>query len=617
MNSSIESLVDNLRSGCNTVEKMRANFPNTSSHFKDDNEFVEMIKKGVYPYDYISSYDKLNIDHLPEQKEFFSKLYNEHCSDEDYKQALKVWSLFKCKTFLDYHNLYLKSDVLLLADVWANFRNVCYSNYKLDCEYYYTAPGLSFDAMLKYTKIELELFTDMSMYEFTESGIRGGLSQISHRYAKANNKYMSNFDESKETSSILYLDANNLYGWAMSRYLPTKDFKWNTEEWTKERIMSIKDDAETGYMFKVDLHIPEELHDKFNNYVPCPENIRIKKDDLNNWQQEDYHETKISKLCTSFNDKIDYVVNYRYLQLALSLGVELLGVKQVLEFTQTNFLKDYIDLNTNLRKKANNDFEKDFFKLMNNSVFGKTMENVRNRINFRLIDNEDQAWNVKNLKRFTMFSENLVGVHIQKQEINLNKPVYLGQTILDDSKYLMYDFHYNFMLEKIDRKNIDLLFTDTDSLCYNIRKTDPFEIMKQNKHKFDLSEYPEDSDLYDSTNKKVIGAFKNESISQITEFVGLRAKLYAYTVDQCEEKHLKCKGVKKGVAKQKLNIDMYRDVLFNRHTESVTQNGIRSYGHQLYTEAVTKTALSFKDDKVFICDDNIKTYNFGHYMTKI
>jgi hypothetical protein len=232
------------------------------------------------------------------------------------------------------------------------------------------------------------------------------------------------------------------------------------------------------------------MNDKFNNYVPCPENVRVKKADLNTWQQEDYHETKISKLCTSFHDKIDYVVNYRYLQLVLSLGVELLEVKQVLQFTQTNFLKDYIDLNTNLRKKAKNDFEKDFFKLMNNSVFGKTMENVRNRINFRLIDNEEQAWNVKNLKRFTMFSENLVGVHIQKQEINLNKPVYLGQTILDDSKYLMYDFHYNFMLKKIYRSNVDLLFTDTDSLCYSIRETDPFEIMKQNKNKFDLSEYP-------------------------------------------------------------------------------------------------------------------------------
>jgi len=162
---------------------------------------------------------------------------------------------------------------------------------------------------------------------------------------------------------------------------------------------------------------------------------------------------------------------------------------------------------------------------MNNSVFGKTMENVRNRINFRLVSTEEQAYRVKNLSRFTIFDDNLVGVHIQKQKVRLNKPVYLGQAILDDSKYLMYDFHYNFMLKKVERNNIDLLFTDTDSLCYNIKKTDIFQIMKENKNYFDLSEYSKSHDLYDPTNKKVIGKFKNESIQQITEFVGLRAKL--------------------------------------------------------------------------------------------
>ena len=145
-----------------------------------------------------------------------------------------------------------------------------------------------------------------------------------------------------------------------------------------------------------------------------------------------------------------------------------------------------------------------FFKLMNNSVFGKTMESVRNRINFRLVDNEDSAWRVKNLNRFTIFDENLVGVHIQKTKIKLNKPVYLGQTILDDSKTLMYNFHYNFILKKVKRENVDLLFTDTDSLCYHIRKEDIFQIIKDNKDEFDLSNYPKDDPLYDATNKKTI-----------------------------------------------------------------------------------------------------------------
>jgi hypothetical protein len=424
--------------------------------------------------------------------------------------------------------------------------------------------------------------------------------------------------------------------------MPVKDFKWNTETWTKERIMMIPDNASTGYKFKCHLCIPRSLHDKFNNYIPCPENVQVLKEDLNGWQQEGYQPSKIRKLCCSFKDKIDYVVDYRYLKLVLSLGVELVSVTQVLQYTQTDFLKKYIELNTNLRKNAKNDFEKDFFKLMNNAVFGKTMENVRQRINFRLVSTIDQAWRVKNLNKFTIFSEDLVGVHIQKTKVKLNKPVYLGQTILDDSKYLMYDFHYNFMLKHIPRDQIWLLFTDTDSLCYYITNYDVQMLMKDNSEYFDLSEYPKDHPLFDETNKKVIGKFKNESIKEITEFVGLRAKLYAYTVEGVEVKppitcelceiegkseqshvaavdvkstqHMKCKGVKKSVVQQSLNIDKYRDVLLNRGIQSVSQNSIRSYSHQLYTETVTKTALSSRDDKVYICDDNINTRNFGHYL---
>jgi hypothetical protein len=484
--------------------------------------------------------------------------------------------------------------------------------------------------MLKHTKVQLELLTELEMYEFVESGIRGGLSQISTRYAEANNKYMGDsFDETKEVSSILYLDANALYSWAMCQYLPFKDFKWNKEEWTKDKIMSIENNAKKGYMLEVDISFPVEimdektgtlinLHDKMNNYVPLPDNIQVDPTDLNEWQQEGYNKSKIRKLCCTFKNRTKYVVNYRNLKLALSLGAKLEKVHRVLEFTQKDFMKPYIQLNISLRKEAKknkNDFEVDFFKLMNNSVFGKTMENVRNRINFTLVTSEDQAWRVKNLNRFTLFSDNLVGAHIQRIKIKLCKPVYLGQTILDDSKYLMNDFHYNFMLDKIPREDIDLLFTDTDSLCYHIRKHDIFQIMKENKHKFDLSDYPVGHELHDPTNSKVEGVFKNESIKQIKRFAGSRAKLYAYEVLGDSNKHLRCKGVKTSVANKELNIEKYIDVIFNRKKVSVVQNGIRSYKHELFTESVQKVALSGNDDKVYICDNNINTYNFGHYKT--
>ena len=617
MATSIDKLSENLSKDCKTIEDKRKAFKNVSEQFPDDVEFELMIKKGIYPYDYIDKYNRLYETKLPRQEAFYSQLYNSECSNDDYERAKLVWRTFDCKTMMDYHNLYLVTDVLLLADIWENFREVCYTKYKLDCEYYYTAPSLSFDAMLKLTGVQLELLTNLKMFEFVESGIRGGISQISHRHAIANNKYLQNYDESKEDSYIVYLDANNLYGTAMCEYLPYKDFQWNTDEWTKEKILAVKDDADKGYLFSVDLHIPSNLHDYMNNYPPCPENISINKSDLNGWQQEGYKNSKIKKLCCTFYDKINYVVNYRYLKLVLSLGVELIQVNKVLEYSQKPFMKEYIMLNNRLRKKSKNDFEKDFFKLMNNSVFGKTMENVRNRINFRLINTEKEALAVKNMKRFTIFNDDLVGVHIKKTEVTLCKPIYIGQNILDDSKVTMYDFHYNFMLKKVDRKNIDLLFTDTDSLCYNIRNKDIFEVIKENKDLFDLSNYPKDHELYDDVNNKALGKFKNESPTQITEFIGLRAKLYSYTVDGEDQSHNKAKGTKQCVVKRDITINDYRDSLYNRTKKIVSQNGIRSYGHDLYTERISKVALSGNDDKVHILDNNVNTRNLGHYKNKI
>jgi hypothetical protein len=269
--------------------------------------------------------------------------------------------------------------------------------------------------------------------------------------------------------------------------------------------------------------------------------------------------------------------------------------------------------NTNERTKATNDFEKDFYKLMNNSVYGKTMENVRNRINFRLISSEEQALAIRNTRvKFTIFNESLVGVHLCKQQVKLNKPIFIGQNVLDQSKFLMYDFHYNTMLKQFERNNIDLLFTDTDSLCYHIKNQDPFKMMKENINLFDTSNYAKEHILYDKTNNKVIGKFKNESTEQITEFVGLRSKLYAYKTDDNED-HKKCKGVKRNVIANKIKFENYKHTLVSRQDFNIKQNTFRSYKHVIYTETIEKVALSSCDDKCYINNNNITTMTLGHY----
>jgi len=206
-----------------------------------------------------------------------------------------------------------------------------------------------------------------------------------------------------------------------------------------------------------------------------------------------------------------------------------------------------------------------------------------------------------------------------KKEVKLNKPIFIGQTVLDESKLVMQNFHYNFMLKKIERKNIDLLFTDTDSLCYHIKNVDPYEMIKENKDYFDLSAYPKDHELYDSKNKKVIAKFKDEAVDGsfrvISEFVGLRSKLYSYLTDDNKE-HKKCKGVKKSVVDKQINLSDYTHTLFSKDPKIIQQNVFRSYKHQLFTEKVSKVALSANDDKTFILDNNVETLTFGHYKIK-
>ena len=203
MAASLDSLVNNLPEDA---------FNNLKKYYTSDR--LSLVKrKGVYPYEYMSTLERLKETKLPPKEAFYSKLNNEDISDEDYAHAQKVWRIFKMERFQDYHNLYNKTDVLLLADVFESFRNICNKNYKLDPAHYYTAPGSAWDACLKMTDVKLELLSDIDMLLMVEKGIRGGVSMISNRYGKTNNKYMGDkFNPSEPSKYLTYLDANNLYG---------------------------------------------------------------------------------------------------------------------------------------------------------------------------------------------------------------------------------------------------------------------------------------------------------------------------------------------------------------------------------------------------------------------
>ncbi|CAH3018101.1 unnamed protein product, partial [Porites evermanni] len=593
LQTSLANLVSNLQPD---------DFYNTKREFKKNVDLL--TRKGVYPYDYVSSLEKLSETQLPPKEEFYSKLNDEDITEDDYQHASNVWDTFKCKSLRDYHDLYLKTDVLLLADVFENFRKTCLKHYKLDPAHYYTSPGLAWDACLKETGQELQLLNDYDMLMMIEKGIRGGITHISKRYAEANNKYMKSYNPDEESTFIQYLDANNLYGWAMSQSLPTHGFKW-MRNLTKETLMeilekvnhSMSNRGRKGYIFEVDLEYPSSLWEKHNDYPLAPEKLIV---------------NGVEKLICHFKPRKNYVVHYRNLRQYLEMGMRITAVHRGISFYQRPWMEPYIRKNTELRKTAANSFEKDFFKLMNNSVFGKTIENIRKRQNIELVDNRKKAAKLTsrpNFDRATIFDKNLIAVHMKKTEIYFDKPVYVGQAILDLSKTLMFDFHYNYIRKKYKNK-AELLFTDTDSLMYQIYTDDFYkDISHDIKNKFDTSDYPPNhpSGILTGVNKKVIGMFKDEVAGkQITCFVGLRPKLYSFRIEEDKEVR-KCKGIKKNVVKKKLDFDDYVQCLFSGKKEMRKMNIIRSENHDIYSKEVNKVALSNEDDKREVLLGKVKT----------
>ena len=319
----------------------------TSQEFKGK-KLDLMTRKGVYPYDYMNSFVKFNETILPTKNDFYSILNDESITYEAYQHAKKVWKTFKIKTMGEYHDLYLKSDVLLLADVFENFRKTCLQYYKLDPCHYFSSPGLSWDSMLKMTNIKLELIIDIDMYQFIEKGMRGGISYIANRYGKANNKYMRDYDDKAPSKYIMYLDANNLYGWAMSQHLPTGGFRWMTEnKINKINLAKYDEESKKGLILEVDLEYPKDLHNLHNDYPCAPEKVKVTKDMLSDYCLNIATKYNIStglvhKLIPTLNNKENYVLHYRTLQLYLDLGLKIKKVHRVLEFNQSPWLSNIL-----------------------------------------------------------------------------------------------------------------------------------------------------------------------------------------------------------------------------------------------------------------------------------
>ena len=348
-------------------------FASTYEFFnKDLNKFILLSRKGVYPYEYMNNWERFNETILPNKESFYSNLNMENIEDIDYRHGNILFKIFKLNNLGEYHDLYVQNDTLLLADVFENFRNKCLEVYELDPAHFLSLPGLTWQACLKKTNVKLELLTDYGMLLMVEEGIRGGICHSIHRYAKANNKYMKDYNKNIESSYIQHLDTNNFYGWAMSQKLPVNNFKWieDTSKINEKFIKNYYENSGKGYILEVDVKYLKELHNLHSDLPFLPKKMKT---------------DKCKKLVCDLHNKKKYVVHIKSLKQALNHGLKLKRVHRVIEFNQKAWLKPYIDMNTELRKLAKDDCEKDLFKLMNNEVFEKTMENIRKQRDVKIV----------------------------------------------------------------------------------------------------------------------------------------------------------------------------------------------------------------------------------------
>ena len=395
-----------------------------------------------------------------------------------------------------------------------------------------------------------------------EHGICGGITQSVHRYAAANNPYMEEYDSNKPTNYLQYLDASNLYGWAMSQPLPTGGFKWIdcSKVNPKSLVGKFAAEKDYGYLLEVDVSYPKELHDLHNDLPLMCTKMKV---------------NGVEKLIPILYYKRKYIIHVRALKKALDHGLVLEKIHRCIKFKQLPWMKEYIDLNTRLRTATKNDFEKDFYKLMNDSVFGKMMENICRHRNIKLVNNKEEYLKTvmkPNFKSGTLLGDDLMGCEMGEIKVVMNKPVHLGQAILDLSKLIMYEFHYDYMLPKYAQsaggahvKNIKLCYMDKDSFVYDIKTEDFYkDIAEDVEKRFDTSGYNDkscDRPLLVGKNKKVIGLMKDELRGEVMkEFISLQPKMYSYRVGNVEPK--KCKGIKKCVVKKTITFEAYKKCLF-------------------------------------------------------
>ena len=595
LTTSLEKLTESLKD--EDYIHLKRHFPN---------HWMLLKNKLAYPYEFyktLEDYEK-PIEELLESgnEAYFSKTKNKIPDQEEIDRTNQIIKLFNIKNGKELTELYNKADVILLADIFEKFIEVSKTEFGINPLYNISLPGTTWSNGLKYTKIELELIKNVDLFQMFESGIRGGISGV----------FGDRYIESDNNTVLLHVDMNNLYGFAMLCHLPTGNFQIYENNCITEsfinKVLDTHDCSNTGYVLIVDLMYPDNIKYKTKNFPLCPENITI--DPVNYKQYMKEHEPNpnrpTNKLICDQTNKEYYIVHYRNLKFYLRMDMIIKKVHRIVSFDQSPWLAKYIDYNTKKRAEADSDFMKDYHKNLICSFFGKTMEDVRNRIKVEFLKNTNE-------RKILQFQSRLDfdGIHKSYQDydsytfksnvVKMEKPIYLGFCILELSKLLMYETYYDKLQKYFGIDGIQIHYQDTDAYIMSIKTKDIVNDLSnlQNQYKiFDFSNLSKEHKLFSNEYKKIPGYLKIETPKSlyIDKFVCLRSKCYAY-MSKLDGYENKFKGIVKGYKKE-ISFDQYYKCLNNQtYDKTCKQFCIRSHDHDMYLQQITKKSLSPFDDK--------------------
>ena len=563
-----ESLLNYM--GENDHKNLKTGFPDKWKFF---------TKKLAYPYEDFNSIDDYKKPvNILEKKDFFSKLKNKCPDDKEIERTMDIIKRFNIKNGEELTEINLQSDVLLLACVFEKFIKASVNEFDINPLYCVSLPGYTWQCGLKYTGINLQTLQDKDMIMLLENNIRGGISSVmGSRYVKS--------DESKK---VLYIDANNIYGHSMGEPLPYDKIKFDKNV-ELEDVLNTPDDSDIGYFVEADLIYPDNIKEKTENLPFAPVSKKINPDNFSDYMKEIRPDTYVqsSKLICDWSDKKNYLVHYRMLKFYVRHGMIVDKIHDIISFRQSRWLEKYINFNTQERSQAVNDFEKDFYKLLNNAFYGKTMENVRNRLKIKFFNKDDYREIIKQQSKLTFNGihksyENCYSYTVRQNEVLMDKPIYLGFTILELSKLLMSETYYDKLQTYFGQKNIQLHYMDTDSFVLSVNTKDIIKDLKNLEDIFDFSNLDESHELFSNKKKKVIGKFKNECPRNIwiDESICLRSKMYAFKCGNDGKNKLK--GVSKSQSKN-IKFEEYKKYLDGKEYQQECDNYIiRSINHEIF-----------------------------------